>query len=60
MEGKLVLADLKQHNLSVSFTDEEWNKLDQYLTETGLKKGAFVRRTILAYLARQEQEAVRE
>jgi len=56
MEGNLVLTDLKQHNLSVSFTDKEWNKLDQYLAETGLKKGAFIRKIIMAYLDSQEQE----
>jgi len=60
----IVLSYIKFVEELISFkiplTTEEAERFERYIFETGLKKTIFVRKAILAYLDRQEQEVVRE
>jgi predicted DNA-binding protein len=54
------MVETKPRQIAVPLSKEEVEKLDVYLKRGGIKKGAFVRKAILAYLNIQEQEAGRE
>jgi len=50
----------REYSFKIPLTTEEAERFERYIFETGLKKTIFVRKAILAYLDRQEQEVVRE
>ena len=49
----------KRRQLFAGLNEEEWERLQQYIEATGLKKGHFVRKVVLAELDRREKEEVR-
>ena len=47
-------ATTKRFQISVPMSDFEANRLEQYLKESGMKKGAFTRQALQRYLDAQE------
>jgi len=45
---------LRPRQVSVTFSDHEWDDLNAYLTEQGIVKRTFVRRAVLDYLKHEK------
>ena len=48
------MTDAKPRQIAVPLTEKETTRLNRYLESGGIKKGAFVRLAILAYLDEAE------
>jgi len=58
--NKTVAIRIKNRSFGVPLTDNEMRRIHEYLMDTGLKKGHFVRKAILNELERQESHGERE
>ena len=50
-------AKTREHSFRIPLAESESIRFETYISKTGLKKTFFVRKAILAYLDRAEQEA---
>ena len=53
----MVSTALINKQIAVPFTEEEWDRFNQFLAKGGMKKGPIVRKVVLEYLDHQNQSA---
>jgi predicted DNA-binding protein len=53
--GAAIKKSLKQHSFIIHLEQEDSERLDQYLRNSGMKKRAFMQKAILKYLGEQER-----